>query len=852
MDVTETIRAAKESGAESLDLSNRDLTELPVGIGGFSGRSLDLSGNKLRSLPREVGRLENLEGLYLRDNPGLVLPAEVAGLKKLKYLDLAGNELASMPPEVAALTGLEDLDLSNNKLTTLPAGIGNLTSLLRLVLSQNQLTDLPPEITRLSSLMELDLKGNRFEKLPERVTRIPNLIWLGARDNPLVEPPKELVDQGINAIRGYFLESQKGTDTLYEAKLIIVGEAEAGKTTLAKKILDPNYQPVGGREKSTEGIKIDRWSFTYEDDKQFYVNIWDFGGQEIYLSTHRFFLTESSLYILVARQRSEDTDFNYWLGIVQLLGQNSKGVDSPLIILRNVVDGCIKEISENTLHGNFSCFQKTLTLDLLNESDKLPDVLKWVKFYISQLPHVGASLPKSWTAVRAALDQDSRDFIGYDEFQALCVRNDTDEPNIKVLIQYFHDIGVCLHYRDDPLLERIVILKPEWGTRAVYQILNSPLLVERRGQFDEDDVDRILTEPGHRKMRTEILRLMVNYNICYPVPGTRSYIAPQKLPEDGPAYAWDANDSRMLKYVFPDLMPRGMLWRFIVWNHAQIEDQRMVWRTGVVLKADDTRAEVTETYPREIAVRVSGLHKREMLTVVNYVFRKIFDEFKKLKVETQVPCICEPCRKRQADFEAAIEAGRPYDSALLPHFFDFNGLRNIVDAGEMSKIPCNKSGKAVDVRALIDEVFDDRITKGRAGEAFEGSLDGSGGIRINIGGHMGDKYEQGQGIQGKNVTVSGGTQNFTQAGHDVFQGVDYARLAEQILDVRQRLRSLPVSDENDRAVGMLVDAGQAAREKNGPKLLEILKSTGKVVLDVAQKAGADIVVRLAEHAMGVG
>jgi GTPase SAR1 family protein len=43
--------------------------------------------------------------------------------------------------------------------------------------------------------------------------------------------------------------------------------------------------------------------------KNFRVNIWDFGGQEIYHQTHQFFLTERSLYALVADTRTENTDF---------------------------------------------------------------------------------------------------------------------------------------------------------------------------------------------------------------------------------------------------------------------------------------------------------------------------------------------------------------------------------------------------------------------------------------------------------------------------------------------------------------------------------------------------------------
>jgi GTPase SAR1 family protein len=103
-------------------------------------------------------------------------------------------------------------------------------------------------------------------------------------------------------------ELDEGTDRLYEAKLVILGEPGAGKTSLAKKLVDAHYA-LSPTEKSTEGIEIVCWKFPFREGKDFVVNIWDFGGQEIYHATHQFFLTGRSLYILVADARREDTDF---------------------------------------------------------------------------------------------------------------------------------------------------------------------------------------------------------------------------------------------------------------------------------------------------------------------------------------------------------------------------------------------------------------------------------------------------------------------------------------------------------------------------------------------------------------
>jgi internalin A len=123
------------------------------------------------------------------------------------------------------------------------------------------------------------------------------------------------------------------TEPLYEAKLLLVGEGGAGKTSLAKKVQDEHYQ-LNPNEASTEGINVIPWDFEQLNYQTFRVNIWDFGGQEIYHATHQFFLTRRSVYALVADTRKENTDFYYWLKVIELLSDKS-----PVLIVKNVVSG---------------------------------------------------------------------------------------------------------------------------------------------------------------------------------------------------------------------------------------------------------------------------------------------------------------------------------------------------------------------------------------------------------------------------------------------------------------------------------------------------------------------------------
>ncbi len=202
---------------------------------------------------------------------------------------------------------------------------------------------------------------------------------------------------------------EKGKDRIYEAKLLIVGEAGAGKTSLAHKIIDPNYQ-LREDQPPTEGIAVLPWDFTLEEGKTFRVNLWDFGGQEIYHATHQFFLTKRSLYVLVADTRKEDTDFYYWLNVVELLSGNS-----PLLIILNEKQNRRRDINERQIRGLFNNLKETLATNLASNRD-LDMVVSKIKYYLQHLPHVGSTLPRTWVRVREALESTPRNYMDFAEY----------------------------------------------------------------------------------------------------------------------------------------------------------------------------------------------------------------------------------------------------------------------------------------------------------------------------------------------------------------------------------------------------------------------------------------------------
>ena len=504
-------------------------------------------------------------------------------------------------------------------------------------------------------------------------------------------PPPEVVDMDeegradITKIRSYFEQLEReGVDYLYEAKLLVVGEAGAGKTTLTRKIQNPKA-PLPAENESTKGIDIAQWTFR-DGERNFRVNIWDFGGQEVYHATHQFFLTKRSLYMLVADNRKEDTDFFYWLNVIELLSNSS-----PVLILNNKKGGRERKIDVRSLQGRFDNLEEILASNLETD-DTLSEIYAAIKYQLGRLSHIGTPLPKSWVRVRRALEEKADNYISYREFLEICEANGLTNSYFKEnLSEFLHDLGICLHFKEDILLKKWVILKPTWGTDAVYQVLDNEWVMANNGRFDHSDLAHIWQEAKYADMQAELLRLMINFQLCYEidVPGKRDvYIAPQLLPVEKPFYSWDEGQNLILRYSYR-FMPKGIMTRFIVAVHQYIE-AGVVWRSGVILAKEGARAEVIEHYTQSpmITVQVVGHNKRDLLVIIMDALDSIHASFERLQVDKLVPCNCESCRGSQK-----------------PYLYPFNELRDFISNGQV-EIQCRrKPYKMVNILGLIDDIM---------------------------------------------------------------------------------------------------------------------------------------------------
>jgi small GTP-binding protein len=338
--------------------------------------------------------------------------------------------------------------------------------------------------------------------------------------------------------------------------MILVGQGDVGKTCLAKRLIYDEFI----EDKTTEGIDILEWNITAPtaDGEEIKLNVWDFGGQEIYHATHQFFLTKRSVYLLVwnARKSQDYEHIYYWLHTIEAFGE-----DSPIILVlskRNERDDDLnmKELREK--------FPQIIGLYKIDSEDgkgipTLKDIISETTWH---LPHMRTPWVESWYNVRERLEHDGQNWIEYTEFKQICQSEGLNNKQTDILDEYLHDLGVIIHFRDRLELCNMVILNPEWATKAVYKILDTHSILDRGGILLHSELDQIWDSNIYpQDIFSKLLGLMNKFELAFELPDKKSHLVAELLPKTEPEFGWDETNNLRFYYHY-DFLPAGVITRF--------------------------------------------------------------------------------------------------------------------------------------------------------------------------------------------------------------------------------------------------------------------------------------------------
>jgi hypothetical protein len=584
----------------------------------------------------------NLADTWITDKGAACL----ARLTNLSSLNLRATSISdSGASSLAALINLKHLNLSSTYIQNSGvSALAVLTQLTSLEIADTNVKDLSPLRRLLETGIPVSIQNHEFS----------SGSCLNVYGCPLINPPLDIIQKGTKAIQNYFNEiEQQGIDRLHEAKVLILGEGGAGKTSLLRRLYRADLS-LPDEQESTKGIDIHHHEFINNNGKPFRLNVWDFSGQQIYHSTHQFFLTKRSLYILVDDTRNDSTTihdkgFKYWLEAIEALSNNC-----PVVIFQNEKAGRSKTIDEQGIKGRFSSV-KDVYRGNLQQADAANCLEEAIRFFVQALPHVGDEVPAQWVKIRSHLDRLKQDNpcislkIYFDVYEHYLPR---DHSKALILSQYFHDLGAFLHFQDDAVLCRTVILQNEWATEAVFKVLDDEPTKSRSGYFTRSDCQRIWAESTYADMHLELLALMEKFELCYKLPDKHSdtWLSPQLLPPSTPEglKCWPKPDDLVLTYQY-DFLPKGIISRLMVRMNRFVREPNRSWGSGAFFEqgVNQLLACISSSHGQEIILRARGPERKALMSVISSDMDALNASFEGLrdKVRKLVPCICIHCQQ---------------------------------------------------------------------------------------------------------------------------------------------------------------------------------------------------------------
>ncbi|CAH8440610.1 unnamed protein product [Schistosoma margrebowiei] len=329
-------------GLRRLYIQNNGITSLK-GLNGLTQlQVLRADFNKIASLHDDFFSLKKIEYVYLSHN---YITQPISGtrlkyLNHLKVIDLSYNGLSFLPTVIFSLPCLQTLKVDHNNITNLPTLRSNCRiskePIQQIDLSHNQINAISDGLLKITK--QLDLSKNKLRMFPASLLKMianmaqlkkikpSEIIKLDLNDNPIIWPPYNIIECGIDAMIQYFIESRTELQSYYGIKIMLLGDINCGKSSLAMSIVDKQIHMTESIEETTYSIEsytihydaIELTSKLYTNSKEnnnnnnnnpiniqtqinrpTTITLWDCSGYINYIPLISYFTSLSTIYIIV-------------------------------------------------------------------------------------------------------------------------------------------------------------------------------------------------------------------------------------------------------------------------------------------------------------------------------------------------------------------------------------------------------------------------------------------------------------------------------------------------------------------------------------------------------------------------
>ena len=652
---------------ERLYLYNNQINNIAPLSGLNQLTELYLGGNQISDIAPLSG-LNQLTLLRLRDNQISDI-APLSSLNQLTKLSLDHNQISNITP-LNGLNQLTELWLSSSNQISDITPLSGLNQLTDLRLNSNRISDVTP-LSGLNRLTTLDLDNNRISDVTplsglEQLTTLflssnqisditslrvlKQLSKFSFSGNHITDPPPEISKQGWQAVLRHFERHEKEVfAVIREAKLILVGDGAAGKTSLKLRLKNSKAELPPEFER-TRGIDVSDWKF----EKNFTAHVWDFGGQDVYYPVHRFFITENAVFVLLASTRNDQHNFAYWIPTVYQFGGTS-----PTLIGQTRHDGAsmpwndlnvyIGDERLNIVKNGAGIYYP---LNLKDNNAGLTEIKREIIHQLEILPHCQKSIPKSWVKVRETLKKLQMFCIHYSQFKNICKDIDSasfaTDDDYEDCCRFFHATGSLFWYDKNTVLRDWVVLAPKLVVDAVYKIIDDPRIKSQSGHIYAADFKRLWADEQYKDHHTVLKEILKEFRVAFAQSrGGETFVFPalmESLPEEK---TWRETPCITAEFEY-NFMPKAIVNQVSaeLSDYIPIDDgQKEVWNNAVNLAYEGTaKCQVKEEfYDRKITVKAGGRDARGLIMMVMGALKKITRDYKGVKYDILIPCTCEKC-----------------------------------------------------------------------------------------------------------------------------------------------------------------------------------------------------------------
>lgn len=608
-------------------------------------------------------------------------------------------------------SGINEFYLRNMRLTEIPETIGQLVHLEKLDIGgdyyskemNNRLTALPPSIGNLRQLKWLDVSNNLLADLPDSLVQLKQLIKLNLDGNPLNPELAAAYKHGIDAVKAYLRAKAEAQIILNQAKLILIGEGEVGKTCLLSALRDDKW--VEGLS-ITHGIQIKPIKLTNSDtQKEITLNGWDFGGQRVYRPTHQLFFSAPAVYLVVWKPR-EGPQQGFVKEWIQLVKRREPSAKILVVATHGGPQQRQPDIDRQEL---WDLFGKETVVDFFfvdSKPDKhgnrkgIEELKDAIARVAAKLPEVGRSVPKSFADVRAALSgggdavegqATGAPYLPLDEVLAICRAHHMDDEIARLFITISHRLGHLTHYENDPALRDIVILRPDWLATAMSYVLDDEETRTAHGLVDFSRLGHLWDDPTRpadtrypATLHRIFLRLMERFDLSYRVAGLSkdedsnpvSLIA-QLVPDTTPkeedfTKAWtpklatgDIQQTQICRIVDAgngqSANAEGLFYQLIVRLHKYSlgrvnYNDSVHWQRGLILDANYNGRALLRHIGNDVHITVRAAFPERFLGMLTEEVKYLVESFwEGLRCDVTVPCLTTPDCKGLFEVSKLIE-----------------------------------------------------------------------------------------------------------------------------------------------------------------------------------------------------